>query len=177
MTTLGFDRARWSQDGEGFWLSLRVERRPALGFVERMRSDRPYEAELRERRQKRSLDANAYAWVLIGKLSATLRLPKEQVYREAIREIGDNFEVVPMREGALERWTANWTSRGTGWMVETLGPSKFPGYVNTIIYYGSSVYDSRQMSLLIDCLIEECREQGIETLPPEKVALLKEGWK
>lgn len=177
---LPFKRARWQQDSEGFWLSLLIADRslfPAVRrFVDTMK-DRPYLADIKEHRKKRSLDANAYCWELIGKLSGKLRIPPEQVYREAIREIGDNYEVVPIREDKVGRWREIWQAKGLGWTCEDLGRSKLTGYINIASYYGSSVYDTAQMSRLIDYIIEECQLQEIETLPPDKLALLKDGWR
>lgn len=177
---LPFKRARWQQDSEGFWLSLLIADRgllPAIRrFVDTMK-ERPYLADIKEHRQRRSLDANAYCWELIGKLAGKLRIPPEQIYREAIREIGDNYEVVPIREDKAGRWREIWQAKGLGWLCEDLGKSKLPGYVNIASYYGSSVYDTAQMSRLIDYIIEECRQQDIETLPPDKLALLKCGWR
>lgn len=127
-------------------------------------------------KRKRSLDSNAYAWVLIGKLAAVLHVPKEEVYRQAIREIGDNFEIVPVKDEAVERWRRNWESGHLGWISDIVGPSKMPGYTNTINYYGSSTYDTRQMSALIDCIVAECKEQGIETMTPDELENLKARW-
>ena len=72
MLDLDFDKARWSMDSEGLWLSLRVKV-PALArrFVETVK-DRVYTARIQEKRPKRSLDANAYCWVLLGRLSEEL---------------------------------------------------------------------------------------------------------
>ena len=126
-------------------------------------------------KKPRSLDANAYCWVLIGKLAEALRLPKEEVYRNAIKDIGGNYDVVCVQEKALDALKRGWTHNGLGWQIETM-PSKIDGCVNAMLYYGSSVYDARQMSLLIDHIIEDCRALGIETLPPEKLDALKEAW-
>ena len=43
-------------------------------------------------------------------------------------------------------------------------------------YYGSSRYNTRQMSRLIDSIVQDCKDLGIETLPPEKLAAMKEEW-
>ena len=70
-----------------------------------------------------------------------------------------------------------WETHGIGWICEEMGHSKLDGYTNVISYYGSSEYDTRQMSRLIDLIVMECKEQGIETMTPRELALLKEGWK
>ena len=72
---LSFDRAQWMLMGGESWLMLRTEARNAQKFCDDMKSGRVYDAELKEHREKRSLDANAYAWVLLGKLSAKLNIP------------------------------------------------------------------------------------------------------
>lgn len=126
-------------------------------------------------RQKRSLDANAYAWVLINKVAATLGLPKAQVYRGYIRDIGGNCEIVCVPERGADKLCECWALNGLGWQAERF-PSKIPGCVNVALYYGSSTYDTAQMSRLIDLIIEDCRQLGIETLPPYKLAALLEGW-
>ena len=62
-----------------------------------------------------------------------------------------------------------------GWMVETF-PSKIKGCTNAILYYGSSTYDKAQMGQLIDLIVQECKQQGIETMTPRELAMLKEAW-
>lgn len=102
MTTINFTEAEWRQDKKGTWLSVLVDSPSAAKqFCETQEPGKKYTAEFRERRKKRSLDAN----------------------------------------------------------------------------YGSSKYDTRQMSRLIDLIVTECKEQGINTLTPREIALLKEGWK
>ena len=55
--------------------------------------------------------------------------------------------------------------------------SKLPGCTNVILYYGSSSYDTEQMSSLIDLLVDDCKAQGIETATPDELARYKEEWK
>ena len=68
-----------------------------------------------------------------------------------------------------------WESRGLGWQTEE-DISKLPGCVNVILYYGSSTFDTRQMSRMIDNLIQDARSVGIETMPPDKLAALLGEW-
>ena len=140
----------------------------ALGFTEGDYS-------LSKAKQKRSLDANAYAWVLIGKLAAAMRLGKEEIYRNAIRDIGGNFDTVCVQEKGFDTLKRCWESNGLGWQAEAF-PSKRPRCVNVNLYYGSSEYDTRQMSILIDRLVQDCQALGIETMPPEKLAGMMEAW-
>ena len=81
---------------------------------------------------------------------------------------------MPVRDDALERWVQIWTSRGLGWVCEVMGPSKIKGYTNTRCFYGSSVYDTAQMSRLISIIVEECKAVGLETMTPEELGKLNE---
>lgn len=132
--------------------------------------------EIKPYRKKRSVDANAYFWVLCGKLAAKTGQRKTDIYRELIREIGDNFEIIPIRNDAVETFIQNWQHGRLGWVCDILGPSQTEGYTNVCAYYGSSTYDSKQMSDLIDCIIYECKEQGIQTETPEQIAAMVELW-
>lgn len=124
----------------------------------------------------RSLDANAYFWVLCGKLAAKTRQKKSDIYRQLVKEIGDNFEIVPIRNDAVETWCENWQAKGEGWQCDALGESKLKGYTNICCYYGSSTYNTEQMSVLIDSVVFDCKEQGIETMTPDRIAELKARW-
>lgn len=126
-------------------------------------------------REKRSLDANAYCFVLIGKLAEKLSIPVETIYRSAVKEIGGNYEVVCVQNEAVEKLCDGWSRNGLGWQTDTM-PSKLEGCTNVVLYYGSSTYDTAQMSRLINIIVEECKEQGIETRTPEEIANLISLW-
>lgn len=127
-------------------------------------------------RKKRSLDANAYFWALCGKLAHKTRQNKTNIYKHLIKEIGDNFEIVPIRNDAVNSWCENWSVKGLGWICEPLGDSKIEGYTNVCCYYGSSTYNTEQMSALLDSVIFDCKEQGIETMTPQELQTLIDRW-
>jgi hypothetical protein len=131
--------------------------------------------ELKPYRAKRSLDANAYAWVLIDKIAENQSVSKEEVYREAIKSIGGNSEIVCVQNEAVERLCEGWRRNGIGWQTETF-PSKLDGCTNVMLFYGSSVYDSKQMSLLLDNIIQDCKALGIQTETPESIEKMKSLW-
>ena len=133
--------------------------------------DSDINVEIKKWRKPRSRDANAYAWVLIDKIAAALSLDKAEVYREAIREIGGVSDTVCVQDVAVQKLCEGWEHNGIGWQTETF-PSKIEGCTNVILYYGSSTYDTKQMSLLIDHLVAEAKAIGIETMPPDKLDAL-----
>lgn len=144
--------------------------------LEEIENENLLDIEAKKHRNKRSIDANAYCWVLIGKLSEKMNIPSIDIYRMAIREIGA-YEVLPIRIDALEKFIQAWQKNGAGWICEDLGKSKLEGYTNVKAYYGSSSYDTKEMSKLIDILVEDCKLQGIPTDTPEQIAMYKEMWK
>ena len=133
------------------------------------------EYEVVRKKKKRSLDSNAYAWVLIDKLAEKLSMSKEEVYRNAIRHIGGVSETVCVVEHGVEQLTRSWARNGLGWSYEVFD-SKIPGCKNVILHYGSSVYTQSQMGRLIDSLVQDCKALGIETLSPDKLAAMLGEW-
>lgn len=130
----------------------------------------------KKHRKKRSLDANAYAWVLIGKIAEAMHIDRKEVYRDAIRSIGGNHEIVCVQNKAVDSLRRGWESLGIGWQMETM-PSKIDGCTTVFLYYGSSTYDTKQMSLLIDHIVQDAKELGIETLPPHELEAMMEHYK
>ena len=145
-----------------------------ISVVEQLKNENKLNVELKKYRQKRSLDANAYMWVLISKIQEILKIPKEEIYRDAIKNIGV-YEVVPVKNEAVERFMEAWKHNGLGWVCETT-KSKLEGFTNVIAYYGSSTYNTNEMSRLIDLIVQECKQLNIETMTPEQLSILKEEW-
>lgn len=144
--------------------------------IEEIDPSKDYEVIIRRKRRKRSLDANAYLWVLIGKLGAKLHKSDREIYREFIKDNGV-FEIVPIRKDAIVRWTENWNKNGIGWVCDNLGECRnTEGYHNLKCYYGSSTYTSEEMARLIDAVVFDCKAQGIETMTPNEIAEMVQKW-
>lgn len=127
------------------------------------------DVELKKHRKKRSKDANAYAWALIDKIASAVSADKTTVYRQAIREIGGVSDIICVKNEAVASLRRGWEHNGLGWPTDVL-PSKIKGCTNVVLYYGSSTYDTKQMSDLIEHLVSEAKSLGIETLTPEELS-------
>jgi len=160
-------------------LTLNATRREALKDVSKLQEiiddGKQIDVDIQQHRKRRSMDANAYCWVLCQKIAEVVGATKEEIYQKAVRDVGQ-FEIVPIREDALEKWLHNWSAKGIGWFAEVEGESKIDGYYRVICYYGSSTYDSREMSVLIEALVQEARELGIETMPEAELQSLINEW-
>ena len=131
-----------------------------------LNQDREKLYEVTEYKEKRSLSANAYLWVLVGKIADVLRTSKDEVYVEMLRRYGQG-EYVSVRSDINVRGLFKYyDERGKA----TLDGKEFTHYM---VYRGSSEYDSREMSVLIDGVISEAKELDIETLPPAELARLR----
>lgn len=132
-------------------------------------------------REKRSLNANAYFWLLCGELAKKLssekvRYTKEDIYLKSIKEVGvyKDFENMPLADAKTLR-TA-WEMLGTGWITEQV--DFMPDGENVIVrcYYGSSRYTKKQMSRLIENVIQDCVAVGIPTQTPDEIANMLSLW-
>lgn len=125
--------------------------------------------EVKEYHPKRSLNSNSYCWALIGKIADALRTSKEEIYLQMLEDYGQSL-LIPVEVGKSPN-----------------GFFKYHKYVTTdqingkdadwyMVFKGSSEYDSREMAILIDGIVSEAKEMGIETLPPQELERLKQTW-
>jgi hypothetical protein len=127
-------------------------------------------------REKRSLDSNAYAWVLMDKIAEKTNTTKENVYKEIIKRVGV-FEILPLKDVAVEKFIKNWQSKGLGWVCDNLGSSpKLEGFTKIVAYYGTSTYDTKEMSRFIDEVVSEAQELNIQVETPDKIEEMKSLW-
>ena len=131
--------------------------------------DREKLFEVKEHKEKRSLNANAYAWCLIGKIADVLRTSKDEVYLTMLKRYGQSDLVSVLSNIDVRPYFKYFEESGRA----TLQGKDFTHYR---VYAGSSEYDSREMAILIDGIISEAKDLGIETLPPDEVERMKERW-
>ena len=152
------------------------ERNGTLDMLDELKHQEKLVIKFGKFRNKRSLDANAYCWQLIGKIAEKTRVSKDEVYRQAIKEIGGNYDVVCIKEEAAESLRNAWSRNGIGWQSDTM-LSKLDGCTNVILYYGSSTYETEQMSRLTENIIQDCKALGIETKPEAEINSLLQNWR
>lgn len=121
--------------------------------------DKPVKVEIKRYSKQRTKTANDFCWALCTDIGNAIRpaIPKEEVYRRAIRDVGE-YEPLPIKEEAVELFKNRWASKGTGWFAEVIDDSKLKGYKLVFAYYGSSTYDVNSMSRLIDYLVDEAQQ-------------------
>ena len=124
--------------------------------------DADIDAEIKKWREKRSHDANSLCWALCRDIAAALKAQHTdvEVYRRAIRDVGE-YEHLPIKEVAVETFTRRWESKGIGWFVDVVDDSKLSGYKLVKAFYGSSTYTTKEMSTLLDYLVDEAEQMGL----------------
>ena len=176
MRELNIIEASWSVDASGSWLKLRPELPGQAQMVAgEIDPQKKYTVTIKEFRKKRSLDANAYAWVLMNKLADKLNKGVRDLCRHYIPDIPENSQVVCVPTEAVEKLQSGWEHNGIGWCSDTL-KSKLPGCTNVVLYYGSSTFDQKQMGVLLDLIIADCKQVGVEYMTPEELERLKGEW-
>ncbi len=120
-------------------------------------------------REKRSLNANAYAWALIGKIADTLGANKDEVYMLMLKRYG---------QSSLISIQAHIPFIGFVKYCEEVGESNLNGkdFKHYKVYKGSSEFDTREMSTFIDGIVSEAQGLGIQTKTPAQIAEMKSLW-
>lgn len=143
--------------------------------------DKKLTVEIKQYREKRSLDANAYYWQLLTQLADALNISKPAAHNRMLRQYGQLmiideqavYTVLPDTEEAEKAINAAETYhlKPTSQVKQGKGGKMYRTYM---MLRGSSDYDTKEMSVLINGLVEECKEQGIETLPPDELRRMME---
>lgn len=122
-------------------------------------------------RKKRSLDANAYMWVLLQKMAEVLQQDKWNIYIDMLGKYGV-FTHIIVKPNVVEKVKEEWRT------VKELGEVCVNGTTGIQLqcYFGSSTYNTKEMSVLIDGVVSEAKELGIETLSPDELERMKAEW-
>lgn len=141
--------------------------------------DKQVDITIKPHREKRSKSANDFCWALCTDIGNAMHppIPKEEVYRRAIKDVGE-YEPLPIKDEAVESFLTRWAYKGIGWFAEVVDDSKLKGYKLVFAYYGSSTYSKDAMSRLIDYLVQDAEQMGV-FIPMGKTEIeqMKGEWK
>lgn len=133
--------------------------------------DKDLNLEIKQHRNHRSKDANALLWECIGRLAMALRADKWDIYLLMLKRYGQyTYIVVP--PNAVEMVARQWRE------CEVVGDININGRdgVQMLCYYGSSTYDTKQFSVLLDGVISEMKEIGLTAPTSEDMRRSIEEW-
>lgn len=133
--------------------------------------DKDLNLEIKQHRNHRSKDANALLWECIGRLAMALRADKWDIYLLMLKRYGQyTYIVVP--PNAVDMVARQWRE------CEVIGDININGRdgVQMLCYYGSSTYDTKQFSVLLDGVINEMKEIGLTAPTSEDMRRSIEEW-
>jgi hypothetical protein len=134
-----------------------------------LNQDKDIQFEVKEYKPKRSLNANDYYWVLLNKIADMLKVNKEQLHFKFLKEYGQVANVLLPNE------------------IDIVGFTKYYEFIKTInvkgklfneyqLFKGSSEMNSKEMSILIECIQQDAKDLGIETLDELRIKEMLESW-
>lgn len=140
-----------------------------INEYEKLKKCKNLSIQIEQHNGKRSLKANSYCWKLINEIANVNRTSKDEVYKEMLKRYGQSDIVAVLSKIDVSMFFKYY---------EKIGKSISNGeeYNHYQVFRGSSEYDKREMAILIDGVVSECKELDIETLPPEELKSLKESW-
>ena len=135
-----------------------------------LEQDKEQKLEIKIYKPKRGLKANSYYWELENELANVLRIDNETLHFLLLQKYGQVEMVSVLADIDVSGYFKYYVEAGES----VLNGKTFKHYK---VFKGSSEMDSREMSILIDGLVEECKTQGIETRPDEEVKSMLKEWK
>lgn len=131
--------------------------------------DKDKKFKLEEYKEKRSLNANNYAWKLITEIGNVLRKSKEEVYLQMLRDYGQQEMISVVSNIDLKGFLKYYEKAGTSF----LNGKEFNHYR---AFKGTSEYNTKEMSIFIEGVVQEAKQLDIETKTPEQIEELKRMW-
>lgn len=125
--------------------------------------------EIKEYKEKRSLNANNYAWKLITEIGNKLSKSKEEVYLQMLKDYGQQEMISVLSSINPKGFFKYYEKAGTS----VLNNKEFTHYR---IYKGTSEYDTKEMSIFIDGVVQEAKQLNIDVRTPEEIERLKRLW-
>ena len=136
-------------------------------IVENLDESKKYDVKISYHTEKRTLTANAYYWVLVNKIANVLQTSKEEVHEKMIKRYSQREYISVLEQVDIEKYGIRYYDEGVNF---TQNGKRFKSY---IIYENSSDMNKLEFSILVEGIVSEAQEMGIETLTPEQIALLK----
>ena len=162
-----------SRDG-GWVISFTTQTDFSEAFDELFKHD--VDIEIKKAFKKRSLTANAFAWVLLDQIAAKTGRKVSDIYRSEIREVGGVSTMVGMKDEAIPTFKRNWENGHLGRQVEVVPGSQKAGWSNVKIYFGSSEFDTSQMQRFIQNIIQDAEALGIPTISEKEYQKMIANW-
>lgn len=154
-----------------FQITFTMNEDAAINEVNAIQSCEKLSITAKKYRAKRSLDANGMLWACLGKMAETLHSDKWEVYLQMLKRYG-KYTYICVKPSVVDAMKAQWRE------CEVVGDIKINGKeaVQMLCYFGSSTYDTKEFSVLLDGVISEMKEMGLEAPASEEMRRALEQW-
>jgi len=147
-----------------------------LEALQAVREIKNLDIDIKKHREKRSLNANSYFHLLVGKIAEKMGITPTEAKNLMLRDYGFVDEDI---RTIILRADINYLKLDDLHLRPIEGQKKQLGKYEYQVYYvirGSHTLNTEEMSKLIDGTVSEAKELGIETLPPEQIKAMNERW-
>ena len=120
--------------------------------------------ECNKAKRKRTLTQNSYYWALLSELAGALGLSNDELHFQLLKRYSTPQPFVTFKNVDVSKFMRYYEKRAEN-----------DRCISYLFYTPSSEMDTKEFKRLLDGLISECQEVGINTLNAEEIALLKEG--
>ncbi|MDD5018075.1 MAG: hypothetical protein PHO15_08270 [Eubacteriales bacterium] len=136
----------------------------------------PVICDIKQKRPKRSLNANGYCWALIGEIAEKLNISNDVVYEKMLQDYSKAYTYMIVKPEAIDQIKS--TLRDAHIYAYEIGNADVNGKdgIQLQLYYGSSTFDTKQFSRLLDGIISEAEELGIDTITEKEKQSLLDEW-
>lgn len=157
------------QTGQALLTLAINQKQPAFNCFDELQNAEKLSIKIDKYREKRSLNANNYAWKLLTEIGNLIRKSKEEVYFMMLQDYGQSEMISVLAHINIGDFVKYYEEAGES----TLNGKLFKHYK---VYKGSSEFDKREMSIFLDGVVAEAKELGIQTETPDQIANLKSLW-
>ncbi len=152
-------------------VTLSVEGKEAANSLSKLK-DSLLSIEIKKWRNKRSLNANAYLWVLLQKIAEAINSDRWSVYIDMLQKYSRAYTFLIVKEDALPKLQQEWRT------IIDLGEVEFNGNTGhqVQVFYGSSTFNTKEMSVLLNGVVNECKDLDIDTISPKELEMMVSLW-
>ena len=146
---------------------------PAIEELDNLKDCEKLTIEVKKYREKRSLNANGLLWHCLGEIASSMNPPADKwdIYLQMLKRYG-KYTYICVKPSVVDAMKAQWRES------EVIGEIDINGQtaVQMLCYFGSSLYNTKEFSVLLDGVISEMKEMGLETPPTEEMRRVLEQW-
>ena len=163
------NNVRFTDDGKVILTFEINERMSALEMLDEYLSKDKLDIKVDQHREKRSLNANNYAWKILTEIGNRTRQSKEDVYLTMLKRYGQSEMVSVLASVPFGKYVK---------YFDEVGESELKGklFKHYRVYQGSSEFSTEEMTIFLDGVVSEAKDLGIPTETPEQLAKMKDLW-